>query len=415
MIKSIKVGALAIAGALALAACGSGSGGGGSVVVGTDLPLQGASADASSSTNNAIALLLEQVGGKAGKYTVTVKQYDDSTAAKGAWDDAQCAKNAQDHVANVSEVAVMGTYNSGCAKIIVPVLNQDPSGPMLMVSHANTNPGLTVTWDAGEPQKYYPSGKRNYARIIPHDLFQGTADAQFAFQEKKVTKCAVLNDNQTYGQGVARAFADEFKKQGGQVVVDQAWDAKQSDYTALMQQIKAAGADCLFFGGIYDNNGGTLVKNAVAVLGDNASFFKMAPDGFSGYADLQKMPQSEGLYMSFAGRSLDGMVKAGGVAGKFVTDFKTKYGKDPASSYSIYGAAAMQFILKAIAASDGTRKGVTDAVFGGKKLCVSDEESVTGVGYCIDPATGDTDRIGMTIQQMTGGKETDLMAWDVKL
>ncbi|MEY3606967.1 MAG: hypothetical protein RL289_1147, partial [Actinomycetota bacterium] len=53
MIKPIKIGALAIAGALALAACsgGSDSAGGEVLVVGTDLPLQGASADASKSTN----------------------------------------------------------------------------------------------------------------------------------------------------------------------------------------------------------------------------------------------------------------------------------------------------------------------------------------------------------------------------
>src|SRR4029078_4513451 len=80
---------------------------GGSVVIATDLPLQGASHDASTDTNNAIALLLEQSGGKAGNYSVTLKTYDDSTAAKGGWDDATCAKNANDHVANSAEVAVM--------------------------------------------------------------------------------------------------------------------------------------------------------------------------------------------------------------------------------------------------------------------------------------------------------------------
>ncbi len=414
MIKSIKIGALAIAGAIALAACGGGSSNS-ALVVGTDLPLQGASADASTATNNAIALYLEKQGGKAGKYTVTIKQYDDSTAAKGAWDDAQCAKNAQDHVANAAEVAVMGTYNSGCAKIEVPVLNQDPTGPMLMVSHANTNPGLTVSWDPGEPEKYYPGGTRNYARVVPNDIYQGTADAQYTFQEAKKTKCAVLNDNQTYGQGIAKSFADEFAKQGGTVVVNEAWDAKQTSYTALFQKIKAAGADCVFFGGIYDNNGGTLVKDAVAVLGDNASFFKMAPDGFSGYPDLQGMPQAEGLHLSFAGKSLDGMVKGGGAAGQFVADYKTKYGVDPASSYSIYGASAMQVILKAIAASDGTRKGVTAALLGGSSpVCLTDAESITGVGFCIDPKTGDVDKKSVTIQTMTGGKETDLKVWDVQ-
>ncbi len=111
-------------------------------------------------------------------------------------------------MANASIVAVMGTYNSGCAKIIVPILNQDPDGPMLMVSHANTNVGLTKTWDPGEPEKYYPTGKRNYARVVTTDDYQGRAAAQFMAKDLGVKKCYVLNDNQTYGQGVAKAFDD---------------------------------------------------------------------------------------------------------------------------------------------------------------------------------------------------------------
>ena len=87
------------------------------LIIGTDLPLQGASADASADTNRAIDLYLKQQKGKAGKYTIQLKKYDNSTAAKGAWDDATCAKNANDHVSNKNEIAVMGTYNSGCAKI----------------------------------------------------------------------------------------------------------------------------------------------------------------------------------------------------------------------------------------------------------------------------------------------------------
>src|SRR6185295_12915470 len=176
-------------------------------------------------TNNAIKLYLEQVGNKAGNYDVQFKTYVDSTAAKGAWDDATCAKNAQDHVANTDEVAVMGTYNSGCAKIIVPVLNQDPDGPMLMVSHANTNPGLTKTWDPGEPDKFYPTGTRNYARVVTTDDFQGAADSTYIAQDLKKKRCYVLNDNQTYGQGVAQAFIDNAKKVGLTVVGSGPWDA----------------------------------------------------------------------------------------------------------------------------------------------------------------------------------------------
>jgi len=419
MIKPVKIGALVVAGALALAACGGGSddgasGGGKTLVISSDLPMQGASADASTSTNNVIKLYLEQIGYKVGDYTIEFKEYDNSTAAKGSWDDAQCAKNAQDHVANAAEVAVMGTYNSGCAKIIVPVLNQAPDGPMLMVSHANTNPGLTKTWDPGEPEKYYPTGKRNYARVVTSDDYQGTAAAQFLKQERGVTKCAVLNDNQTYGQGVATAVKAELANQGVEVVVDEAWDAKQPNYTALMQKVKAAGADCIYFAGIYDNNGGQLVKDSVAVLGAPADFVTMAPDGFTGYPDLQSLPEAEGLLLSFTGLSQDGILAAGGKAAEFVGAYEAKYGSKPVGSFSIYGGAALQVILAAIEKSDGTRAGVTNAVFSGEGITIPADVSVTGAEIKIDPASGDVVTKTITIQIMKGGAETDLMPWAVK-
>ena len=419
MIKPVKIGALVVAGALALAACGGGSddaasgGGGKTLVISSDLPMQGASADASTSTNNVIKLYLEQIGNKVGDYTIEFKEYDNSTAAKGSWDDAQCAKNAQDHVANAAEVAVMGTYNSGCAKIIVPVLNQAPDGPMLMVSHANTNPGLTKTWDPGEPDKFYPTGKRNYARVITTDDNQGVAAAQFLKQERGVTKCAVLNDNQTYGQGVATAVKGELANQGIEVVVDEAWDAKQPNYTAIMQKVKAAGADCLYFAGIYDNNGGQLVKDAVAVLGTPSEFVMMAPDGFTGYPDLQGLPEAEGLLLSFTGLSQDGILAAGGKAAEFIAAYEAKYGAKPVGSFSIYGGAALQVILAAIEKSDGTRAGINNAVFSGDGITISAADSVTGAEVKIDPATGDVVAKTITIQVLKGGVETDVMPWAI--
>jgi len=414
MIKPIKIGALAIAGALALAACGGDSDDAASgdkvLVVGTDLPLQGASADASKSTNEVVALVLEQAGGKAGDYTVEIKQYDDSTAAKGAWDDGACAKNAQDHVANKNQVAVMGTYNSGCAAIIIPVLNQ---AGMLMVSHANTYAGLTVEWDKGEPGIYYPAGARNYARVIAHDGFQGKAAAQYMFNDLGHRTLALLDDTQSYGMGLADAVEAEFLALGG-VVQRGSWDVKQvQGYKSTFEKIKADGAEIVYFAGIFDNNGITLIKDKTAVLGDNSVFPAMAPDGFSGYPDLRAMPEAEGLWMTFAGKSLDGIIKDGGKAAEFVAAYEAKYGYLPNSSYAVYGGLAMQVILKAIAASDGTRQGVLDAVFSGDQICIDKAESVSGTGFCLNQETGDVDTIVMTLQKMTGGVETDIRAIDV--
>lgn len=419
MIKSIKFGALAIAGALALAACGGDSddaaGGGAAadkvLVVGTDLPLQGASADASKSTNEVVALVLEQAGGKAGDFTVEIKEYDDSTAAKGAWDDGACAKNAQDHVANTNQVAIMGTYNSGCAAIIIPVANQ---AGMLMVSHANTYAGLTVEWDKGEPGIYYPAGTRNYARVIAHDGFQGKAAAQYMYNDLGHRTLALLDDTQAYGVGLADAVQAEFEALGG-VVQRGSWDVKQTQgYKATFEKIKADGAEIVYYAGIFDNNGVQLVKDKTAVLGDNSVFPAMAPDGFSGYPVLREMPEAEGLWMTFAGKSLDGIIKDGGKAAEFISAYEAKYGYLPNSSYAVYGGLAMQVIMKAIAKSDGTRKGVLDAVFTGDPICIDVAESVSGTGFCLNQETGDVDTIVMTLQKMTGGVETDIRPIEVR-
>lgn len=381
------------------------------MVVSTDLPLQGTATDANESTNNMIKLYLEQQGYKAGDYTLEFKEYDDATAAKGAWDDATCAKNAQDHVANANEVAVMGTYNSGCAKIIVPVLNQAPDGPMLMVSHANTNVGLTKAWDPGEPEKFYPTGARNYARVVTTDDYQGAAAAQFAAQELGVKKCFVINDNQTYGQGVAKAFADEAVKQNIEILGNEAWDLKQPNYQAFFEQIKAKNPDCLYIGGIYDNNGGQLIKDKIKVLGDNETVKTMVPDGFTGYPDFQKQPEAQGVYLTFAGLDQSSLLAAGGAGAQLVKDYQEKYGKDPVGSYPLYGVAAMQVILEAIARSDGTRADITEQVFSGEGITIPADKSVIGKEIKIDTATGDSNNKDISVLIMKDSKETLVQPW----
>ena len=405
----VAVVALAASVSLVLSSCSSSSS---DLFIASDLPLQGGSADQSKSTNNAIKLLLKQAGNKAGEFSVGFREYDNSTAAKGSWDDAQCAKNAQAHVAAKDEVAVMGTYNSGCAKIIVPVLNQDPDGPMVMVSNANTNPGLTKAWDAGEPEKYYPTGARNYYRVVTTDDNQGNAAAEFA-QSIGVKRVYVLNDRQTYGIGVARSFTSAAKALGLTVLSDGdagvGWDDKAPNYEALFTKIKATKPDMVYVGGIFDLNGGQLVKDKVKYLGSNTAVKFMMPDGFTGYPDFLALPEAAGAYLSFTGLSIDQFPK-GGAAEKFQADYLAEYGEAPTSSFSVYGAAAAQVLLAAIAKSDGTRKGVFEAM---KGIVVPASESVVGTELRFDE-NGDIVSRDITILNVTDGKETFVTKITVK-
>ena len=405
----VAVVALAASVSLVLTSCSSSSS---DLFIASDLPLQGGSADQSKSTNNAIKLLLKQMNNTAGEFSVGFREYDNSTAAKGSWDDAQCAKNAQAHVAAKDEVGVMGTYNSGCAKIIVPVLNQDPEGPMVMISNANTNPGLTKAWDAGEPEKYYPTGERNYFRVVTTDDNQGNAAAEFA-KSIGVKRVYVLNDRQTYGIGVARSFTSAAKALGLTLLSDgdagTGWDDKAPNYEALFTKIKATKPDMVYVGGIFDLNGGQLVKDKVKYLGDNTKVKFMMPDGFTGYPDFLALPEAQGAYLSFTGLSIDQFPK-GGAAEKFQADYLAEYGEAPTSSFSVYGAAAAQVLLAAIAASDGTRKGVYQAM---KGIVIPASESVVGTELRFDE-NGDIISKDITILNVTDSKETFVQKITVK-
>ena len=405
----VAVVALAASVSLVLTSCSSSSS---DLFIASDLPLQGGSADQSKSTNNAIKLLLKQMNNTAGEFSVGFREYDNSTAAKGSWDDAQCAKNAQAHVAAKDEVGVMGTYNSGCAKIIVPVLNQDPDGPMVMISNANTNPGLTKAWDAGEPEKYYPTGERNYFRVVTTDDNQGNAAAEFA-KSIGVKRVYVLNDRQTYGIGVARSFTSAAKALGLTLLSDgdagTGWDDKAPNYEALFTKIKATKPDMVYVGGIFDLNGGQLVKDKVKYLGDNTKVKFMMPDGFTGYPDFLALPEAQGAYLSFTGLSIDQFPK-GGAAEKFQADYLAEYGEAPTSSFSVYGAAAAQVLLAAIAASDGTRKGVYQAM---KGIVIPASESVVGTELKFDE-NGDIISKDITILNVTDSKETFVQKITVK-
>jgi branched-chain amino acid transport system substrate-binding protein len=354
-------------------------------IVASDLPLQGAIRHQTVQISRAILWDLANRGWKAGNLKIGYQSCDDSTAQTGGWDSAKCATNARLYASNRSVIGVVGTFNSGCAKIIVPILNRANPGPLPMVSPANTNPGLTKHWDPGEPQKYYPTGVRNYARVVATDDFQGPADAMWskALGYKKVY---VLNDKQTYGFGVATTYKNAAKKLGIQVVGFKGWDAKQSSYEALGNLIKKSGAQAVFLGGIACNNGAKLMQDLKAT--DPGLKLQM-PDGFSD--PNANGAVANGAYISVAGQPPKGLT---GKGADFVKSFGKQIGTTP-NPYAAYGAQAMDVMLNAVAAGGGDRAKTNKAIFG-----MSITNGILGT-FTIN-STGDTNLTPITIYKQAG-------------
>jgi branched-chain amino acid transport system substrate-binding protein len=399
--KRVSIGLLlAAVGALALiaAGCGGGSdkssgggstggGGGGKVsalpasscgpldfkgsgdadyLIASDLPLQGGSRTQTTQMNAAIRYVLDQQNWKAGKYNIAFQACDDSTAQLGKWDPDKCSANAHAYAQNSKLLGVVGTFNSGCAAIEIPVLNQAPGGGLQLLSPANTYGCLTEPCAGDEPEKYYPSGKRNYARVAPSDPNQGAVDAKFLVSQG-VKRVSVLNDKEAYGLGVAKNFAGAAKAAGMPVTGFTAYDPKQANYQALFTRIKGQNPDAVFIGGLIDENSGQLINDKVQILGSNEQVKLMLPDGFTTDAVFDRSqggtPNAKGAFFSVAGVGID---KYKGAALTFINGFKSTLKGKPVDPYAILGAQAAQVLLDAIEKSDGTRSDVIAKVFATK-------------------------------------------------
>jgi branched-chain amino acid transport system substrate-binding protein len=333
---------------------------------------------------NGMKLALAQAGGKAGKFTVNFTALDDSTAAAGKWDPAQTAANARKVAADPKAVYYIGEFNSGASEISIPILNQ---AGIPQVSPANTYVGLTTNLPGsapGEPQKYYPTGKRTYLRIVPIDSIQGAADL-LSMKQAGCTKVAIANDKEAYGAGLAQLIELEKAEYGVTVVSNTGIDPTASNFRSYAQTIKSEGANCFFFSGIVSNSGVQIVKDVNAAI-PTAKIF--GPDGVCTTAWTQAsqggVPASIDPLMECTVATQDLAAYPGGKA--FLAAYKAKYGSADLDPYAIYGYEAMKLGLDTIAslgANGDNKADVLKALF-----AIKDRQSVIGT-YGFD-ANGDT-------------------------
>ena len=371
----------------------SASSGGSNITIYSSLPLQGDSRPQSVSVNNGEQMALDSAGGKAGNFTVTFKKLDDATASAGKWDPGATSGDARKAAQDKSTIAYLGEFNSGATAISLPILNE---AGILQVSPSNTAVGLTRSEgaDKGEPDKYYPSGKRTYGRVVPADHIQAAAQVTYE-KDQGCTKLYILNDKEVYGKGLADQVAPRARAAGLTVLGNQGIDPKAANYRALAGTIKGAGADCVFFGGITQNNAVQLFKDLNATM-PSAKLF--GPDGVAEVAFASKLGSKVEKQTYVTNPTLDPKLypKSGQ---EFFRNYKAKYGADP-EAYAIYGYEAMSVVLEAIknAGDKGNdRQAVIDQFFK-----IKNRESVLDT-YSIDQ-NGDTTLTDYGGNKIEGGK-----------
>jgi branched-chain amino acid transport system substrate-binding protein len=380
------------AGAATAAPAAGGAAGGETIKIVSSLPRTGSSKGQTDTIVNAINQRLEQdnFGACNGQFKIVYEDMDDATAAAGKWDPTQEANNANKAAADADVMVYLGTFNSGAAQVSIPILN---AAGLVMISPANTYPGLTKPGkgEPGEPEKFYPNGKRNYARVVPADDLQGAAAANWA-KEQGVTSAYILHDTETYGKGIADVFRATAKTNGLEEKGYEGIDKKAQDYKALGTKIKDAAPDMVYFGGITQNNAGLLLKDLRAA-GFQGKF--MGPDGIYEQAFLEAAGDAgEGAYITFGGVAPENLE---GKGAEWYTAYKTKFNAEP-EAYASYGYEATGVALAAInSVCQKDRAAIMGAVFATK-----DYDGILGK-WSFD-ANGDTSLTTMSGFQVKSGK-----------
>jgi branched-chain amino acid transport system substrate-binding protein len=375
-------------GLIALSGCGGGSADetqkGATLAIYSSFPYQGPPRSISTSTSNGIRLALDQVQHRVGKFELKYVPLDDSTVQAANWTPEATSANARRAAQDEAAIAYIGEFNSGATAISLPILNE---AGIPQVSPSNTAVGLTTDEPGsseGEPDKYYPTGKRTFVRIVPKDTIQGTALATL-MKEDGCANVFIINDEEVYGAGLARNLERSAARLGIAVVGNSGIDPRAPNYRAIAARLKAEGTECFAFAGITPNNAVSLFRDVHATL-PHARLY-----GGDGVSDSPFVDPERGIPANVARRTQITVATLPPEAyppggRRFFSDYAKAYGDSSPEPYAIYGYEAARLIVDAIrraGESDELRAAVIEQLFRTKG-----RQSVLGT-YDIDE-NGDT-------------------------
>src|SRR5579864_1183966 len=212
-----------------LAGC-TGGGPSNVIKIGADLPVSGADASDGVPTKNGVLLAVQDANrlNLAPGFTFEADPLDD--AVNGVHDPAQGAKNIQALAGDPAVVGIVGPFNSNVAQAEIPLSN---TLGIALISPANTNPDLTKGPKALELRRQNPDAI-TYFRVCATDDIQGPVGADYAAKTLHLRRAYVVDDNETYGKGIADQWAARFIADGGTVLSHQHLTPSQTDFHALL-------------------------------------------------------------------------------------------------------------------------------------------------------------------------------------
>ncbi len=323
------------------------------VKIGVELPMSGGEAPNGVPTNNGVLLAIDEANKAGGMYHFSEVLKDD--AVNGVHDPAQGAENVQELIADNAVVGIVGNFNSNVGQACIPITY---AAGVVQITPSQTNPGLT------KPKfgalSLYPNGQRNYLsyfRICTTDDIQGPVGADYAFKSLRARKVAILDDQETYGKGIADQFQMQFTTLGGTVLSHDGIPKGTQDFHAILTKIKAEGPDLLYFGGVTTTGGG-LIRKQMPDVGLDVPY-----EGGDGIVEDEFLKVAGDAANNSYGTVASVNVANLPAAAAFVQAYKAMFNEDT-GAYSANAYVAARVIIDAVRAVGADRTKVRQWVAG---------------------------------------------------
>ncbi len=253
-------------------------------------------------------------------------------------------QNAAKFIGNKDVVGVVGPLNSSVSQSMQKPFND---AGLTQVSPANTGTELTQGdgWKTGDSQRQF----KTFFRTATTDEIQGAFAANYLFNTAKIKNVYLIDDQKTYGAGLAASFKDTYTKLGGKIVGTDHVNPEDRDFNAVVTQVKKTGADAVYYGGEYPAAGP--LSQQLKDAGNKIPL--MGGDGIYSGDFIKLNKKAEGDLATSVGKPVEQLDSAK----QFIADYKAAGYKDAYEAYggSTYDAtwAIIEAVKLAVEGNDG--------------------------------------------------------------
>lgn len=222
-------------------------------------------------------------------------------------------------------LGVVGHFNSSCSKAASSIYHESR---LTQISPASTNPDISR------------QGFDTFFRVCATDDVQAPAAADFIVSKLGLKKIVIVDDQTTYGKGLAEQFEKKFKALGGTVLLRAGITQGEKDFTPLLTKVRSLQPELVFYGGVYPELA-LLIKQSRKV---GLTVPWMGGDGIFDVTLIRlATPElSEGTYATMLGVDPHTLPSAA----DFVKRYEARYGE--IGSFSTYAYDATNVLIEAI-------------------------------------------------------------------